>query len=227
VKLASTLKHALGITSVDEEGEVAYNSTRKAMIFHDGIRLNYSSNIGYMPLAYPMGLGHSVGYAQNIVLAANGGTLAVPIILQGHILLQAVSLWTLDTSSTRGPIELAIYEDRRNDSNSVDLVPGAVGTLAAYTASAAAIRTIPLTSPPVYLPPGLYWVCIKNNHASNALTTGARAGGTMGLRTLKTKTLSASAFGSTLDLVAATWTANSGMSSAVMRGRILGQSVEY
>lgn len=230
MNLLTALGHIVGAGSPATEGEVSYNSTRKYMGFHNSVREIVASDIGYMPYVYPIGGGpdQSATTVTSGLLAANGGSFAVPVALEGHMLLDSLTFRDGNTTLTRGPVEFALYEDRLNNTNTLDLVTGAVGSIAQWTATAAVNRDIPVTSPPVYLPTGCYWLAMKNNHATNACSIGVTAAGTMALNVWQTKGLTAgSALPSTLDLVAATWTKGATTPGVRLNGRVFGQTVDF
>lgn len=206
---------------------MGYDSTRKIMMFHDGVRKRSISDFGFMPYAYAIGGGPTQVTTTALAIAANGGAIAIPVVLEAHMLLDGVSLWNTDAATARGPVEFALYEDRLDNANALSLVTGAVGSLATWTPTVASLRTIAATSPPVYLPPGTYWLLLKNNHASNTLGLGVTAAGTMATNTAQTKTLTTTAFGSTLDLVAATWTKIATVPGVRLNGRAFGQASAF
>lgn len=206
---------------------MVYDSTRKGMTFYDGVRKRFSSCIGYMPYAFPIGGGPSQVTTTALAIAANGGTIAIPVALEGHMLLQQVDIWNTDAATARGPVEFAIYEDRLDNANALPLVSGAVGSLVTWTPTVASLRSIAVTTPPQYIPPGLYWLVIKNNHASNTLGLGVTAAGTMATNTSQTKTLTTAPFGATLDLVAATWTKVATVPGIRLNGRVFGQATAF
>lgn len=184
---------------------------------------------GWQPYAMPAGITVNAGSTATVPLTSNGGTGCVPVALGGPLLLQSVSFYTLDTSGTRGPAEFAIYQESRQVAGVLDLVAGAVGTLAQWTASAVATRTVAVTSPPIVLLPGVYWVAVKNNHGSATLGIGwiQTAASNLQANLSQTKTLTTSAFGSTLDMVAATWTKQAHVLNVRLNGRVFGQSSAF
>lgn len=227
MRLLNSLSHLVGAPDVANEGEYAYDSTRKGMQYHEGVRKRFASCMGYMPYAYPIGGGPTQVTTTALAIAANGGNIAIAVVLEGHMLLESVSIWNTDAATARGPVEFALFEDRLDNANALPIVTGAVGSLATWTPSAASLRTISVTSPPIYLPPGIYWLLLKNNHASNTLGLGVTAAGTMAANTAQTKTLTTAAYGSTLDLVAATWTKIATVPGVRLNGRVLGQSAAF
>lgn len=227
MKLLTALQHALATSDVSAEGVYGYDATRKAMQYHDGVRKRLASCMGYMPYAYPVGGSPTQTATTAVAIAANGGTIAMPVVLEGHMLLDGVTFRNTDAATARGPAEFALYEDRLDNANALPLVTGAVGSLTTWTPSAASNRTISVTTPPVYLPPGSYWLVLKNNHASNTMGLGVTAAGTMATNTAQTKTLTTAAFGSTLDLVAATWTKIATVPGVRLNGRVFGQTTAF
>jgi hypothetical protein len=216
-----------GRPSAGTGGRLYYDTDAHALYRDNGSSWDLVAGpVGWQAYAFPHGFSPFVGLANSAALAANGGTVVVPLVVTGPLLLESVSFWNLDTSTARGPVELAIFQEAVQVAGTLDVVSGAVGTLGSYTPSAAALRTIALTSPPVTLLPGVYWVALKNNHASNTLAIGWSSGAANSLagNMAQTKTLSTSAFGSTLDLVAATWTKQTAMPGVRLNGRVLGQS---
>lgn len=227
MRILNPLQHLLSAPDVSAEGQYGYDSTRKAMQYHDGVRKRIASTMGYMPYAYPVGGGPTQTATTALAIAANGGAIAIPVVLEGHMLLESVTFRNTDTATARGPAEFALYEDRLDNANALAIVTGAVGSLATWTPGAASNRTINVTSAPAYLPPGSYWLLLKNNHASNTMGLGVTAAGTMATSTAQTKTLTTSAFGSTLDLVAATWTKIATVPGVKLNGRVFGQTTAF
>lgn len=224
---SATAKFGTGMAAAAVDGGFRYDSTRKLLAFHDSVRERQWSSQGYRPYAYPIGGAPNLVTTTAQAIAANGGTVAIPIIVEGHMLLEAVSFWNTDAATARGPVEFAIYEGRLGNANSLDLITGAVGSLTTWTPSVASLRTITVTSGPKYLGPGAYWLVIKNNHASNTLGLGSVAAGTMALNTVQTKTLTTAAFGATLDFVAATWTKGTWIAGVRLQGRVFGQATAF
>lgn len=223
-------KYDTGSAAVTAEGDTRYESTRKDMLFHDGVRERGMNNKGFMPYAFPIGGGPGQAASGTAIsMGASGGANAIPIVLEGHMLLQSVSVWTTDTTQTRGPLEFGIYEERLNNSNTLDLVTGAVGSLAAVAATVAVKRDIPVTSPPVYLAPGTYWLVLKSNgnNANATWTMGVTAVGAMAANTWQQKILTTSALGATLDFVAATWTKQTTIPVVRLNGRVFGQAASF
>lgn len=226
-RFPNTVLHALrsGL-ALTQEGEQGYDSGIKRMEWHDGVRERALSAVGFLPAAYPMGGGPTLVTTTAQTLAASGGAIAVPVPLEGHMLLDSVTLWNTDAATARGPVEWGLYEDRVNNSNSLNLV--ASGSLAAWTPTAAALRVMPAAGAPVYLAPGLYWLVVKNNNAAGAvLGIGTAAAGTMAGSNGQTKVLGTAALGAALDFVAPTWTKVGYTAGFRLNGRVFGQAANF
>lgn len=226
-RLLTPLQHALSAPDVSAEGQWGYDSTRKGMMYHDGVRKRFASCVGFMPYAYPIGGGPTQVTTTALAIAANGGNIAIPVVLEGHMLLESVSFWNTDTATARGPVEYGLYEDRLDNANALNLVDSGIFGVGGYTPTIAIARTMPSNNTVVYLPPGQYWLAIKNNHTGNTLGIGVTPAGTMATSTAQTKTLTTAAYGSTLDLVAATWTKIATIPGIRLNGRVFGQSAAF
>jgi hypothetical protein len=202
------------------EGTVAWRGTRKVLNLYDDTRERNMSAVGWQPFAFPLGYSNNMT-TFSVNLSSGGGSTAVPILVASHLLLDGITLWATDTSLAR-ECEWRLYEDRHNASNSVDEIASANGTLS-FTPTVGAKRTSTLGAP-VYLGPGVYWLVIRNTHGSNSFGVGGATAGTMTSAVHNTKTL-VSALGSTLDLVAATWTRTLGNTILCrLDGRVFGMS---
>lgn len=226
LELETFLIHAIGVGATSSEGEERYDSTRNILQHHDGVREKSISEIGYKAYAYPIGGGPTQTPSDNLSMSTNGVAFATPVVLESHMLLESVSYWDLSSANARGPMEFGIYEERLNTSGTLDLLSGAVGTIAAYTPSAASLRTMTVTTPPVYLSPGCYWLVLKNNHASNGWALGASLPGTMSQNSGQTKALTTAALPSTLDFVTS-WTKSTRIPGVRLNGRVFGQTSAF
>lgn len=226
-KLKTFLIHATGTSATSSEGSERYDSTRKLAQHHDGVREKTTTEMGYMAYAYPIGGSSTLTTTTSVQLPQDGGAIAIPVVLEGHMLLEGITIWSVDTAQVRGPIEFALYEGRLNASNVLDVVAGTAGSIATFTPSAASARTGTLTSAPQYVPPGVYWLAIKNNNTARQAQLGGAAAGTMSSNAAQTKTFTVTAFGSTLDLVAATWTKIPNVMGVRLNGRVFGQTTAF
>lgn len=225
-RLLTALRHALSPSALGTEGEYGYNSADREFRFHDGVRDRGVTPSGFLPHAFGIGLGTTQIQNVIITLAAAGGTVVTPMYLESHMMLDSMVFRSSDTSLARGPVEMILYEDRLNNSNTLSSVAGSGATLATFTPTVGSNRTITLATP-IYLPPGCYWLALKNNHATNTLAVGATAAGTMALNVVQTKTLTTAAFGATLDFVAATWTKVATPPVVRLNGRVFGHTVAF
>lgn len=206
------------------EGNVDWRGTRKVLDLYDGARERGISLVGFLPIAWPNGTGPAVAASSTQTLAAAGGSTAIPISVPGHMLLRGMTYRNPDTSLARS-MEWRLYEDRQNASNTLDEIAGANGS-ESFTAAAASVRSVAVGSPPVYLGPGLYWLVIRNSHASNALGITIVATSLLLPNMTQSKTLGSS-LGSTLDFVAASWTKATGYGMVELHGQVFGQSSSY
>lgn len=195
------------------------------VVTHDSQRERDIMNRGWMPYAYPIGAGPSLAFATALSLPINGGSIAIPIVLEGHMLLQSV---TFRATAASGTGEFRLYVQRLNNGNAgentLDEVPNSNGTSAA--AGAAANVTSNLASTPLYLGPGTYWLVIRCTSAATAISLGTLAAGTLAANTMQTKTLAA-ALAATLDFVAATWTKSTAIAGVRLNGRVFGQTAAF
>jgi hypothetical protein len=168
-----------------------------------------------------MGWYGNISPTGTLSLPANGGSVMVLIEVKAPMILQSCLMENRDTSGARS-WEWRLYVD---DNTSVTLseIPGANGS-ESFTPVAATTRTAAATGAPITLSPGIYFLVIRNTHATNTFAAGATAfSNTMGNNWEKTKTLG-SALGSTLD-VDTGWTGSISQSpGTLLAGRILGKS---
>lgn len=136
---------------------------------------------GWQKYAMMQDANPSMTFSGNVVLAANGGAIAIPILLHASMLLESVSFQSNDTASAR---KWAWYLYKQNVNNESD-PSSAEWTVAAscaapfeFTPTAASLRSIDAGNAPVFLAPGQYWLVIQNQHATNTINVGYAAGGT-------------------------------------------------
>jgi hypothetical protein len=183
-------------------------------ILDDGLPLK---QVGWEPYAYMPGFNAAGAYTSALTLAANGGCLAIPILVAGRMHPKSVSVWNTDAATARSWNWALYVQSGQNASNTLDRV--AVGSAAdAFTPGAASKRTI-VVAGGVTLPPGLYWLVIQNNHATSTFGLGSVASGTLSHDRAQTKTLTVPV-GDTLDFVAATWAQVQGVYAVVLEGHV-------
>ena len=191
---------------------------------YDSQRERDIANRGWQPFAYPVGSAITDALATNLAVAASGGAIAVPIPIAGHMLFQEIRF---RVTAASGSGEFRLYVQRLNNGsageNTLDEVPSSAGTWAAP--GAAGNITGSVTSAPVYLGPGLYWLVMRTTSAT-ALNIGTTAGGALAAATSQTKTLGV-ALAATLDFVAATWTKQTATIGVRLQGRVFGQTAAF
>ena len=182
---------------------------------------------GPQPYAYMAGFSASGTYTTALALAANGGSLAIPVVLSARMHLHQVSLWNTDTSGARS-WNWALYDSlligglARNDLPRI-----AYGTADdAFTAGAASKRTIAMAGFANYINPGIYWLVIQNTHATSTFGVGSVASGTLSHNRGQTKTITIPA-SDPLDFTAATWTKTTGIYAVVLEGRAFGETTVF
>lgn len=182
-----------------------------------------ASAAGWQPYAYPLTYVVSSSYSTNENIAANGGTLVLPVAITGNMLLTDVNFFT-NTTSTDFAWGWDIYIQDNNDLasapdntlrrvatsgiNATGTLPGAPSTLGLSALT------------PVLLTPGLYWVAYQNRHAANAINLGAVSGGAIAITTGQKQTTT-NPNGATLDF-ATGWATVTNVIPMVLRGRIFG-----
>lgn len=228
MKLRSLLAYGLGIGATSSEGQERYDSTRETLRVYDSVTEKATAEMGFMPYAHPIGMSATLTTTTALALAASGGAVAFPVVVEGHMIFSGAEFWSTDTAQARGPVLAALYEERANNSNTLDKVVGTDCTRAAYTPTAAATRNLQLdNATPLYIPPGCYWAVMKNDGTARTASVGCAAAGTMANNVAQTKTLATGAMPSTLDMVAATWTKITTQPQLVMHGQVFGTGTNF
>jgi hypothetical protein len=232
---AGTLRVPVGTGALTTtEGYVGWQSTTERLRLYDGQREITIGDVGWMPYAFPAFFDPGAALTTALNLPANGGSIAIPYVVTGHMLLDSVSIWSTDTGSARAA-EWRLFQQRLNNGNgsenTLDAVTGADGTWS-FTPGSASARGSNASSEPVYLAPGVYWLVIRNTHATNTFGLGSTAAGNTGwiaggtVNIAQTKTLG-SALTTTLDFVAATWTKVAASYAARLGGRVFGETAQF
>ena len=213
-----------------DQGEVGWDSTNKRLRIYDTQRERVIGAAGWTPFAYPMIFSPTSAYTTGLTLSAAGESVGIPIYVPGHMLLDRFRVRNLDTASERS-YEWRVYVQRLNNGNSgeatLDEIPGANGT-ETFTPSGASTRASDASGAPVYVPPGVVWVVLRNNHGSNSFSLGTSAVATQFAPNAFINGDIASALGSTLDFT--NWTSigkNSSMVAVRLDGRVFGQTTEF
>jgi len=175
---------------------------------------------GYAPYAYPVGAGPTDTATTALALPAAGGSYAIPILLPSRMLVDHVTIRNTDTTLARS-VEWGLYFQEVETGSVGEEVLTRVAVSSApvsYTAAAASNRTPSVAVQPDLLP-GVYWLVIRNAHATNTFGLGTQAAGTMALNTGRTKTIASLA--TTLDLLTG-WTSVTSTPGVRLGGMILG-----
>jgi hypothetical protein len=212
------------------EGLMAYASDSDMLHQYDAQRFRNVMPIGWLPYAYPMGVHASVISSSSHTLAANGGSLACPIVLTGHMLLESVTINQRSTGTAR-TWGWDIYAQYLNNGNSGENTLARVAASngdQSFTPSAADNRTLAAASAPVYLGPGIYWLVIQSRHATSTRVLLGDAGANLfaAVNHVQTKTTT-NPNGATLDFVAATWTKSVNTAPMRLNGRVFGATALF
>ena len=222
------LPTAAGISLTATESYVGEDSTTHDVLFYDSQRSRVAGEVGWAPYATSIGAIFTTAPTTTAVtLAASGGSVAIPVQVVGHMLLQDIRFYI--GASTTPTYELQVYRQYLNNGNAGEntlaYVSGAKRAAAAGTASA--INTATMVGAPVYLSPGLYWVVIRNTTV-NTIIIGGIATATWAVDMSQTKTLGSTIVDANLDFVAATWTKVTGFVIPIrFSGRVFGQTAAF
>lgn len=207
---------------------IRLDSTKAGVTIYDSQREREIDSVGWAPYACPIGYYNGATVNTNITLAANGGTVIMPIAVTAHMLLQSIRFRNADTSTARS-YEWRLFRQYLNNGNSgentLNEISGANGS-GSFTPSAATVYVNDAASPPVYLAPGVYWLAFRNTHATSTFSLSCEPLGTLQNNMMKTKTLG-SALSSTLNVVAATWTGNANSPAILLQGRVFGETTRF
>ena len=97
-----------------------------------------------------------------VVAAGLGGAMVIPFYVPTSMELVGYSTYQTTTSTARS-CEFALYKD--TGTSTLERVTGSEAT-DSFTPTAAGLRRVTLTSGNITLPPGMYWLCIRNTSTS-------------------------------------------------------------
>ena len=204
-----------------------WNPLTYLLEYHNSQR-EMADEVGWGTVALPPGAPLGLGYSTPLNLAANGGTLVVPIMVIGHHLFDSLMVRSSDTGTARSA-EWRLYRQRLNNGNAgenaVDQVTNAAGTYS-FTPSAASNRNSQTGSAPIYLAPGMYLLAVRNTSATQTFGIGTNASAGLVPNVMQTKTL-AGALDTTLDIIAATWTKTGAVPGVALMSRIGGDTAFF
>lgn len=177
---------------------------------------------GYLPFAYGLGLAGDAVTTTARNLAAAGGATLLPIEIAAPMLVESISIYNTDTASARS-WEWRLFAEPAGGGATLNHIAGLNGT-DAFTPGSAGIRTVAATTPTL-IGPGLYWVAVRNTHATNQFGIGRAAVGTFTGNNGRTKTLG-SALTTTLD-GSTGWTGVAGLAGVRLNGRVVAEGSAF
>lgn len=177
-----------------------------------------SGAVGRSHICVPFGFVHDrPPTADNIAVDA---AYAVPVVISTPLYLDHLRYQSRDASGARS-IEFALYRDD-GSASAVQVAHGSES----FTGAGTAIRTPAFDSAPVTVPPGEYWLVIRDSHASATLGIGFQVLDTSLLVRQQTKT-TVGALGSTLDLSSGWTRTSSNIPHAALVGRVFGEASAF
>lgn len=213
-------------TAPSAEGQVNWDQTLKSLGAHNGQTI-LMDDVGWLPYAFGLGTTTTSTQTGTLTLASGSG-VAIPVLVPTHMRIQSVGWRNMDTGSTRD-VEFRVYRQRLNNGNSgensVDEVTGCSGSESFIPGGSASNRAPNVSTPGTYLPPGLYWLVIRNQGANSYGFATVAVTGSLSKSVYQTKAIGA--LGSTIDLIAATWTKGTQPVIVTFNGRILGDTAAY
>lgn len=210
-------------------GNIGYNQTTNLLEYYNSQRA-LADTSGWAAYADPPGFNSFGGnFGTALALAASGGTALIPIVVTAHMLADTLIIRNTDVATARSA-EWSIYTQALNNGNAGENTLAQVsaslyGTFS-FTPGAASTQTSQATTPPIYLPPGVYWLALRNTSGAQTFGLGTTAAGGFAPNVFQTKTL-VSALTTTLDAVAATWTKSTAMPGVRLQGRVFGQATVF
>jgi hypothetical protein len=220
----TTLARTTIISSTN--GGSAISCSGNQQVFITALKSDFP--VGWQPYAYPIAFVTSATPA-GVTLAADGESVACPVMLYAPMLLNSVSVRNGNTSleHTWG---WDLYVDYVNDGLAASNVLTRIAASSAdetFTAAAASTRNITAASAPVRLSPGVYWLVTQNRHATNTFSLHSIFASTFNPYISQIKATT-NPNGATLDFVAATWSkASNSVSCARLNGRVFGEATEF
>lgn len=219
------------------EGAIGWHSSKELVRIYDGQRERSVSETGWLPYARQQGLSPAFNSAGSETIAANGGSCAIPIWLHAQMRLYSVTVRNISTATQR-TWGWDLYAQYLNNGNGAENTLSRVACGNAdetFTPGAASNQTIVAASAPsagdgpIYLGPGLYWLVIQSRHATSTLVLQndtPAAAFLMGGSLIQTKTTT-NPNGSSIDMVAATWTKAGRLVAAMLNGVVFGESAAF
>lgn len=166
-------------------------------------------------------------FSGTLTLTGQGDSVAFPVEIREPLFLDSLTLRSTSTTLARSFEWRLFSNDGTNGTGSE--IAGANGT-ASWTASAASNQNSAAATPGL-VEPGVYWLVVRNTHASNSLQVGQSSSASItgfpftGNDVAQTKT-GVAALTTTIDLTTS-WTKTNNFPGIVLLGRVLGASAPY
>jgi len=178
---------------------------------------------GYLPFVYGLGLPGDATTTTARDLAANGGTTLLPIAIDAPIFIQSLTIYNTDTGTARS-WEWRLFVEPVGGGATLDHVSGINGSESFTPGGAASVRTVNATTPAL-VQPGLYWLAVRNTHATSTFGIGRAAVGTITGNNGRTKTIG-SALTTTLN-ASTGWSGVAGLAGCRLNGRVVGEGSAF
>lgn len=170
----------LGLTSVvaakATEGAASWDDTLKSLHVGDGSQARPITPIGWTYYCWPWGTTWVLtdGGAANLsaVSGGNAGELLTPIIVPATMELHSVLVYCSDTATARSA-EWGLY--RATSATQLDRVAADASGTFSFTPSAASWRES-VAAADTIIPPGSYWVVIRNTSSTQTFGIGHGSG---------------------------------------------------
>lgn len=178
---------------------------------------------GRAPFAYAYGMNITDTFATARTLAAAGGSTIFPINLDAWMFVQSLSIRNLDTATARS-WEWRLFGEPDGGSATLTEVAGINGSESFTPGGAASTRTANATTPAL-VAPGMYWIVVRNSHASNSFDIGAGSSGSIAANTTRTKS-GVAVLTTTIDAVTG-WTPATAWIGARLNARVFAEGAAY
>jgi hypothetical protein len=209
-------------TPATTEGQAGWDGTLRSIDVYDSVRARPTTPAGFTVVAYPPAFPTMDAFTSSTTLAAVSSSLAgaavAPILLTAPMFLKAFRLRSNDTSLLR-TAEARLYVSRLDNSATCNFVAGTDTTWSFTPGAASGQTSADVSGAPVLLPPGLYFLVVRNTSSSNTFALATSVGTpTMGLTGSKNITsASVAALGTTIDLVTS-WVGTSAFVGLALMG---------
>lgn len=183
-------------------------------------------DMGWLPFIYPIDYVSAGNYTlATDAINGSGGAVAIPFMIPAHMLVQDVNVY--GTSGLGGMnLQWGLYKQDVNDGNTAEKTLRLVANGAASSGAVTTARwTLIATPAPQYIPPGFYWLVIRNNGGSS-FSIGKIAASALEQNMSMNHATAVSGITQTLDMVTG-WTAGSSHLGASIRGRVFGQTTVF